>query len=235
MSDTFAENVALAIRNGAVLPHFEKELSLEAAYKLQHKVTSFRSPESIGGIKAGVTASAAQAFFGLEQALIASLYSDSFVDSGSTLPYVEGRLIESELALKIDSNGEPVAIAPAFEIVAVRFAESEQLTAPNLVACNLGADLYVVGDFVPWDDQYNDLSMSLSRGDETLNETSLSEALNGPKEGAKWIFHEAKARDFELRDDLIFMMGACGAVVPAEKGHYVGDYGNLGTVTLTIK
>lgn len=235
MSNEFAERLAIAIRSSEALPTFESGLSLDDAYQLQHRVTAIRSPGQTGGVKAGVTAAAAQKFFGLDHALIASLYSDSLVSSGSTLSHVEGRQIESELALKLNSDGEPVAIAPALEIVAVRFADSKQLTASNLVACNLGADLYVVGEFLPWDEAFNNTSMVLRKNNDVVNEASMSDALGGPLTGAKWIHQEALSRGFSLDNETIFMMGACGAVVPAESGRYVGEYGSLGTVEVVIE
>lgn len=234
LSTELLNDLAGALKNNQTLPDLKVALSLDEAYLLQHQVTKRRSPGGVIGIKAGVTAEPVQRFFGLDQALIASLYDGTRLSSGAEISGLEGRVIESELALKTDEEGNPVEIAPALEIAAVRFAAKDQMNAANLVLCNLGADLFIVGDFVPWQPEYNDLTMKLVRGDEILNETSMSVALGGPGPGAKWVHQEAIAKGFSLSEDLIFMMGACGTVVPAETGHYVGDYGPLGTVELVV-
>jgi 2-keto-4-pentenoate hydratase len=38
-----------------------------------------------------------------------------------------------------------------------------------------------------------------------------------------------------LAPDLILMTGACGQVVPAEKGKYEADFGALGSVHLQVE
>lgn len=211
-------------------------LDLATAYQLQHMVTQYRSPNGVSGIKAGVTAKPVQKHFGLDGALLASLYDDAMLASGATLDYVEGRLLESEVALQIDPNsGEPIAIAPAFEIVAVRFASPEQMSAANLVACNLGADRYVVGEFIPWQAEFNDIALTLKRDGEVVNQTVISDALDGPLPGAKWLAIEAAQRGFALSDTFTYMMGACGKTLPLETGSYQADYGPLGSLALQIQ
>ena len=45
---------------------------------------------------------------------------------------------------------------------------------------------------------------------------------------------EAKRRGLPLADDMLLMTGTCGGVTPAEPGHYVADYGDLGSVAFTV-
>lgn len=228
-------SLARAIKGGQTLPQLPTNIDVDGAYRLQHEVTRTVSPGSIAGIKAGVTAKPVQQFLALDHALIASLYKDTCLASGAQLSWLEGRKIESEVALKVDDQGFPIAIAPALEIVSVRFSAPEQMTASNLLICNLGADMFVVGDFVPWHPKFNNLTMQLFCDDALVNQAPISAALGGPEPGAQWIHKEAINRGFKLSSELVFMMGACGAVVPGETGHYVGDYGALGKVELLIQ
>ena len=234
MSLKFADELSAAITRHAPLPAFETELSLEASYRLQHEVTRVRTQGAVGGIKAGVTAPPMQSFFKLDHALIGSLYADSRYGSGCRLPYVEGRNLECEVAIVVDGEGCPKAVAPAIEIVFVRFGRPTDMSAANLVACNLGADAFIVGDFVPWDPAFNDARVELSRADESLNEAAMREALGGPGRAATWMWEEAKLRGFECADGTLFMGGACGAVVPADVGVYRADFGRLGAVDFEI-
>jgi len=234
VSSDFSDALAGAISNHAVLPEFEAELSLDEAYRLQFAVAQKRARGGIGGIKAGVTAAALQAFFEIDHALIGRLYSDSRLASGCSFPHLEGRTLECEVAIIVDGEGRPKAIAPAIEIVLLRFARPADASAANLVACNLGADAYIVGNLVPWDPSFNEASVELRRGEEVLNRAALKDALGGPEQGARWIAREAKQRGFECEDDALFLGGACGSVVSAEVGPYTADYGRLGTIEFEI-
>ena len=234
IENDLAEKISDAILSGRTLPEFPEGLSLAEAYELQHQVTALR-PEGALGIKAGVTARNAQAFFGLDHALLASLYGGRRLASGAQISYVEGRLVETEVAIKMDENGCPISIAPALEIVAVRFSDSKQMNAANLVGCNLGADLIVVGEFQPWQPAFDQLAISLRRSEAVINDSVVSDALGGPEKGAPWLLSEASQRGFKLDDDVIFMMGACGKAIPAERGVYQGNYGALGNIELVVK
>ncbi|MCI5045281.1 MAG: hypothetical protein MRY72_11345 [Aquisalinus sp.] len=231
----FSKELADAISTHEALPAFPGELTLDEAYQLQHRVTAERCGEDIGGIKAGVTSPPIQQYLGLDHALIASLYLDSLYPTVSTLPHLEGRMVECEVAVIVDAGGKPKMIAPAVEIVLVKFSIPTDMTAANLVACNLGADLYLIGEPVSWDSSFNDVSVSLSRDGEVVNQASMKDALGGPETAAQWMWQEAKSRGFRGGEDTTLLAGACGTVLPMEKGHYVADYGDLGSLEFTVE
>ena len=229
-----ADLLASAIATYAPLPEFNLQLSLEEAYALQHRVAALRSPEVTGGIKIGVTTQAAQTHFGLDHALLGTLYADGRLDSGAELEYLKGRSLESEFAVIIDAEGKPKAIAPAIEVVYVNFARPDDMTAPNLTASNLGADLFLVGEFMPWDSPHTDASVTLSCNAEVVNQASMNDALGGPTAAISWLTEEIDRRGFRLSGDTLIMMGACGSVIPARRGSYQADYGPMGSVAFSI-
>ncbi|HAF68423.1 MAG TPA: hypothetical protein DCL16_04795, partial [Acidimicrobiaceae bacterium] len=100
LSEGVKNDIAEAIRVHSPIPEINIQLDLAEAYRVQHEITALRSPEGTDGIKAGVTAKAAQEYFGLEHALIASLYASSQHDAAASLPYVPGRKLECELAVR---------------------------------------------------------------------------------------------------------------------------------------
>ena len=232
--EALAQALAAAQANHAPLPEIEAALTLDEAYAVQHQLVALRSPGATGGIKIGVTTRAAQTHFGLDHALLGGLYADGRLASGTDLPYLEGRSLESEFAVIVDAGGEPKAIAPAIEIVYVKFARQTDMTAANLTAGNLGADLFLVGEFLPWDSPHENASVTLRRDGEMINEASMNDALGGPTSAINWLAEEARQRGYTLEDDTLVMMGACGAVVPASKGSYEADYGAMGRVAFTI-
>lgn len=227
-------SLAAAIKSHAPLLAFGDTLSLEEAYALQHQVSQARTGGQIGGVKAGVTSPKVQAYFKLDHALIGSLCADARQSNGCSLAHLEGRAVECEVALIVDEEGRLKSIAPAIEIVFVKFSQQSDMTAPNLVACNLGAGLYIVGDPVPWDPALSATKVVLTCGEETLNEADMTDALGGPQSAAGWMLKEAQARDFSCGGDTLLLAGACGTVVPAKPGQYDADFGALGKIEFEI-
>lgn len=209
-------------------------MSLEEAYGLQREVTAICSPASAGGIKAGVTSPQAQAYFELDHALIGNLYADGRRASGCAIPHLEGRIIECEAAVFVDAQGAPQKIAPAIELVFLKFGQQSDMTVPNMVACNLGADLYIVGEPRPWSPSYGDVDITLRHDGVVKHQARLSDALDGPEAAAKWMCQEAQLRQLPVTNDTLLMAGACGAPLQASVGHYVADFGALGGVEFEL-
>lgn len=216
------------------LPPFGAQLDLDAALDVQHRLTRQRSPEGPGGIKLGLTDPGAQATFGLDGPLLASLYPGGRLRSGARIDYLQGRLIECELGLVIDASGAIVAAFPALELVYVNFEDRSELNAPNLVASNLGADLFVVGERRGVDALEGPIEVNLASGDDLLNTAEISASLEEQTRTARWVQEEALTRGFDLGDETIVLMGTRGKPVPCERGHYVADYGAFGSVTFEV-
>lgn len=228
-------DVAQAIKAHQPLPEFDTQYQLPQAYALQHQVTQLRSPAGRGGIKLGVTTQAAQAYFGIDHPLVGSLYEDARLGPESSIPYLEGRNLETEFAILVDKEGQPKAIAPAIEIVYVSFSRKKDMSASSLVLCNLGADLFVVGDFLPWNAPHQDVTGVLSRNGDAVNSASMNDALEGPARALPWVWTEIQRRGYKPDGETLIMMGACGSVVPAEKGDYRADYGEMGALGFSIQ
>ena len=220
MASNFVHQLANAISSHSPLPAFEEKLSLNDAYEMQHELTKVLCQNGSGGIKAGVTATPIQQYFGLNHALIASLYPNSRYGADAKVPFIEGQGIELEVATLIDGEGRPKAIAPAIELVFVKFSNQEDMTASNLVASNLGADAYIIGDFVPWDDGFEDLKATLLCDGDKVSEANMNDAIGGAKPATEWMYREAIARGFACPEDTLFMTGACGPLVPSKPGAY---------------
>ena len=229
-----ASGIASAILAGAPLPTFDVTMTLDEAYGVQHDVLGLCAPEGLAGIKAGMTTPASQSFFGIDNFLLGGICPKTVQASGWAVPFREGRLIECEVALRVDGAGRPVACAPALELVSLSFARDTDMNAINLLAANLGAEFIVLGEFQPWKKEFDYLAISLSNNGMPVNSGAANDALGGPSLSAGLICSEARARGYNLRPDLILMTGACGQVVPAEKGKYKAVFGPLGSVCLDI-
>ena len=231
---SIAIQLADAIRAGEPWPPIDVTLDLDEAYAMQHEVTRSHSGANVGGIKAGVTDPNIQKLLGLDQALLGSLYGPNQHEVGSSIPYLESRMIETEIALRIDAGGLPVAIAPAIEFVRLKFSTPTDMSAPNLVLTNLGAESFIVGDFQPWSEAFEDVPMVLKQGDEIANESHVSSALGGPTSAAAWMHREAVSRGYEPQGDTVFLAGLCGVAVAANVAEFTAEFGPLGTISFEI-
>ena len=235
LSPQLAPAIASAILAGAPLPTFDATMTLDEAYGVQHDVLGLCAPEGLAGIKAGMTTPASQSFFGIDKFLLGGICPKTVQASGWAVPFRAGRLIECEVALRVDGEGRPIACAPALELVSLSFARETDMNATNLLAANLGAEFIVLGEFQPWKKEFDDLAISLSQNGSLVNSGAANDALGGPSLSAELICSEARARGYDLTPDLILMTGACGQVVPAEKGKYEAGFGALGSVHLEIE
>ena len=232
------DNIADAIRHHQPLPALAagSSLTLDEAYDLQRSVFDAVAGAPPAGIKAGVTSDQLQKVFRVEHALLGRLYPAGAMASGDSFTATPGKLIECELGVVVNTDGQPIAVCPALEFAYAGFANPGDASAPYLTAGNVAADQFLAGNRVPWEDA-PDLSavrLRLYRNDEPVNEAQVDESLGGPSKAAAWITTEALQRGFVIPDDCLLMTGACGQVLPAEPGHYRADYGPLGELRFSI-
>lgn len=228
------DGMAAAIRDGGILPKMPGGLSLEDAYELQKKVVGAASGGAVAGLKAGMTAAAGQQAFGLTHPLIGSLYESGRLSSGATFPGAPGVSLECEIGIVVDGDGAPQSAGPVIEVPRMAFADEGDRNGPNLVACNIAADRYIVGEQQPLRDSYGDVQITLTRDGEEVCSAPASDALGGPQAALAWMLNEARQRGLDIADGMLLITGACGGIHPAVPGHYVADYGDFGRIEFTV-
>lgn len=140
--------------------------------------------------------------------------------------------IECELGLRLSADGEIVGICPAVELVRPDFSNADDLTGPNLAACNIAADRFLTGAWQPWT---GSVEGTVTRSGETILEAELARSLGGPDAAAAWLRTEAVRRNLALWDDLLFITGTCGQALPLLSGSYEVDFGALGTLGFEVE
>lgn len=233
MSDLI-DSMAAAIRDGGTLPKMPAGLSLDDAYSLQKQVVAAVSGGAVAGLKAGMTAAAGQQAFGLTHPLIGSLYESGRLAPGATFPSAPGVSLECEIGLVVDADGAPKSAGPVIEIPRMAFADDGDRNGPNLTACNISADRYIVGEQQPLRDSYGDIRITLTRDGEEVCSAPASDALGGPQAALAWMLNEARERGLAVEDGMLLITGACGGIHPAEPGRYVADYGDFGRIEFTV-
>ena len=228
------DGMATAIRSGGTLPRMPAGLGLEEAYEIQKKLVAAASGGAVAGLKAGMTAAAGQQAFGLTHPLIGSLYESGRLAPGASFPSVPGVSLECEIGLVVDGNGAPKSAGPVIEVPRMAFADEADRNGANLTACNIASDRYIVGEQLPLRDSYGDIQITLTRDGEEVCSAPASDAMGGPQAALAWMLNEARERGLAIADDMLMITGACGGIHPAVPGHYVADYGDLGTIEFTV-
>jgi len=234
VDSSFIQSLASAIEQGRALPAFPAGLSIDQAYDLQAQLTQRVFQGQAAGIKAGITTSAAQNYLGVGGPLIASLYRGQGLPNGAKIPFRPGASIECEMGIVVDKTGSVISAGPAMEFVALEFSQPEDFSVANILLANLAADKYLLGPQGEWLEDYSDVTVSLYRDEELLNQASIMEAIGGPQQALDWMLAEAENRRLPMPDSCLLMTGSCGEPVPALPGKYRADYGKLGVVEFEV-
>ena len=105
---------------------------------------------------------------------------------------------------------------------------------PNLAACNIAADRFIVGRPAPWRDAWDETRITLIRNGDPVSTAPATDALGGPRAGLAWMLCEAEKRGLALGSGGLLITGACGGIHDAQPGCYQVDYGDLGMVEFTV-
>ena len=232
--DELIEQIVEALRRRSALPKFPQSLSVAVAYEIQHRVCANIAGDSMIGLKAGLTSSASQRSFGVPHPILGRLFESGRLFSGTSLPTIPSRFLECEMGICINADGTPSSICPVIELPRFAFEPSTDATGPNLIACNVAADGFVLGDCVEIPKSFSCRNVELKLDGKLLYRASLSEPLGGPMKSLAWMLNESQTRGFSIPTEALMLTGACGGIHPASPGSYVADYGSLGSVEFEI-
>ncbi len=210
--------------------------NIDDGYRVQRALSAHINANRGGDLKAGVTATAAQQQLGLDGPLAASLYVDGRLESGCILAVTEGQELECEIAVITDGSGKPLGLMPAVEVVYLAFSRAEDMSIANAVAANLGADRYICGEVVSWDESMTHVPISVYKDGVEIAAMTNSYSFGSPASGAAWLVDEGRKRRL-WRDSTqrrMLLLGTCGNPIPAQPGQYLIDFGPLGTVDFSV-
>ena len=235
MSQTeLVSGLVAAVRNRTSMPAMPADLTLADGYDIQQQLVAEVSDGPVAGWKAGMTAAAGQAAFGLTHPLIGSLYAWGRLENGASFEAIDGLKLECEIGIVIDADGNPKSAGPVIEVPHMAWNSPNDAKGANLTATNIAADRYIVGEQQAFRDDYTAIEVTLTRDGETVCNAPLSDALGGPANALQWMLEEAKVRGMTPANDMLLITGACGGIHDGERGSYVADYGVLGRIEFTI-
>lgn len=235
MLQKLSSQIANAIRTGSILPKFPVALTVAAAYEIQHEVIVNLGVDSIVGVKAGLTSKGSQESFGIAHPVLGRIFESGRMFSRSTFETTSGAFLECEIGVCVDASGNPISLCPVIEVPRFAFKEPADAIGPSLIASNVAADRYVVGECLEIPKSFAARTVTLIRDGEILCSANLSEPLGGPMHSFAWMLAEANAREISIPSEALMLTGACGGIHPALPGTYVADYGSLGNIEFEIR
>lgn len=224
----------------------DESLTIDEAYRIQKRVAQDRLDGARpGGFKAGLTSPQSQARFSTNEPVAGVLPPDGLLSPGATvrLSKLQGLNIETEVALRI---GTPIrthvkdaaelerhidGIAPAIELPNLHYVSSAQPAALDIIATNVAAAAYIVGDFMPPGARDpNDAAPRLVCNGKEVNSGLARDALGDQWEAARWLVNTMLQQGWPIETGQILLTGALGRMIPATAGDCSADYGTWGTI-----
>ncbi|WP_416955566.1 2-keto-4-pentenoate hydratase [Streptomyces sp. Agncl-13] len=246
-----ADLLAEATRTGIACPPVRELLDggdLETAYAVQ-QLNVRRGVDAgrrVVGRKIGLTSPAVQRQLGVDQPDFGALFADMAVPDGGEVPV--GRLlqpkVEAEVALVLgrdlperECTVVDVLRAVDFALPALEIVDSRvrnwDISLVDTVADNASCGLYVLGATpVPLTAvDLRTVTMTMSRGGETVSEGTGADCLGSPLTAAVWLASALAERGDPLRAGDLVLTGALGPMTPAAPGDaFEAHISGLGSV-----
>jgi 2-keto-4-pentenoate hydratase len=202
--------------------------------------------EQLGGYKIGLTSGTSRDMFGPGIRPFGYILKSRILKSGRTVPLhtIGKRGVENELVFRVaedvqrtgvtaaDAKNLVDGVAPGFEINQVR------LTTPASqgirVAENLTQWGIVFGDFVSIDQDYEQLSVTLSRDGEDLQTVAAAGHIDDHFASIATLINRLHQFDRGLSRGDLLITGAYTRASVLDPGLWQGDFGVLGQVKLEV-
>lgn len=234
------DEIVTSWREQRALPDVDETLTNEAAYRVQTRsVRAKLRGARPAGFKAGLTSAPAQARFKTNAPVAGVLFEEGALQSADTVSLSEARglHIEVEIAMRIGTTiNEPLAdtaalrahvdgIAPAIELPNLDYAQPQTLDAIDIIATNVAAAKYIVGDFVsPQHRDPNTVDIRLVCNDEEMFTGKGSDSLGDQWHAALWLVNQVLEQGWTIEPGQILLTGALGKMLPGATGRCVASY-----------
>lgn len=240
-------------RRLAELPAELRPATRREGYAIQRCLED-RTDEPLFGWKIAATSEAGQRHINVDGPLAGRLLRERAFESGAELPFGANhmRVAEAEFAFRMERDLPPRdqpysldevmaavgALHTAIEVPDSRFEDFTVVGAPQLIADNACAHLFVLGPPAPRDWREVDLVEHRVLGTvvgELAREGKGANVLGDPRVALAWLANELSGLGITLRAGEVVTTGTCLVPLPIAPGaHVVMDFGRFGIVSTKI-
>src|SRR5687768_1881534 len=239
-------------RRLSALPDDIRPRTRQEGYAIQAQLDA-RSAAPLFGWKIAATSVAGQAHINVDGPLAGRLLGEKAFESGATLPFGANhmRVAEAEFAFRMGRDLAPRAdpyrvdevldavatLHPSIEIPDSRFQDFTIVGAPQLIADNACAHLFVLGPEAPA--RWRDIDLVEHRvigvAGSLTREGKGANVLGDPRVALTWLVNELSGLGITLKAGEVVTTGTCLVPLPIAPGVEVtADFGALGRVTAAI-
>jgi 2-keto-4-pentenoate hydratase len=249
-----AEILVNAHQQGRKIPvlslHYP-ELDFNTAYQVQKAYVERRlSRDRVAGFKGGLTAAAAWERFGLNGPVTGVLFASgknentSIIDKNNfgtlmietEIGFVIAKPLQHPLEDETELREYTREVMPVIELPDLGFADMQALKGVDIIAANVGAVAFITGPKQKIDHlDIDSLAVTLNRDGKEVNRGKAADVLSGQRKAALWLIDSIVNQGWKLEPGHIIITGALGRMIPGTPGNYTANWGELGTITFTIK
>ncbi len=235
------------------LPPNMRPATRAEGYAIQARIEALSS-KPLFGWKIAATSDAGQRHIGVDGPLAGRLLAERVMPAGSTIG-LEGNLMrvaEVEFAFRMGTDLPPrelpyhqdevlAAVAglhPAIEVPDSRYSRFTEVGAPQLIADNACAHLFVLGP--PTDTDWRAIDLSRQRVTGKVRgcyerEGVGANALGDPRIALTWIANELSRLGVTLKAGQVITTGTCVVPLEVQPGDTVeADLGDIGRTTISF-
>ncbi len=245
-SSDYVKEYNRAHNSGEYFPQ-PKINSKEQAYLIQACIVSSKA-QKIVGFKAGLINESSQEKFHIDEPVLGVFTKGNLKDSNIDI-YESNKvsLIEVELAFRLKQKIDDLAdlekdiielvdaVAPAIEIPLFHFENTSSLISNDIIAANVGANIFILGDFVLVEDvDIDSIEVSLIKNDEVIGRSLDADSINR-WESLRWLIKKSYLEGYNLEEGTIYLTGSQINPVVMKRAMYQASYSQMKDITLIVK
>lgn len=224
--------------------------SIEHSYIFQ-KYKVKQSQKNIIGYKAGLTSKAGQAKFGVTEPVAGVLFQDglSFNTQSYVLADYQKLMLETEIGFVLkkdmpnfryfpqDFFQEMIEkVVPVIELPDLAYPDMSKVTGLKLIETNVASNQVLIGKGIAFNNiNLNNITTKLMQDGEIVISGKATDAMGDQLEALKWLMMTLQYNGYQLKKGDILITGALGKMIPAERGQYDADFGQLGKLSFSIQ
>ena len=236
----------------AAIPAEARPTTRTEGYAAQTAMAALQ-PHAVFGWKIAATSKAGQAHIGVDGPLAGRLFADRVMQNGAEVTLNNNLMLVAEIEFAfrfarpllpratpytVEEVLDAVAcVHPSIEVPDSRYDDFVTAGAPQLIADNACANLFVLGpranDWRGFD--YINEEIKVSLNGQPVDSGFGRNVLGDPREGLTWLVNELSSIGIACEQDQIVTTGTCRVPVTVKAGDRVeADFGVLGKVACSF-